>query len=338
MHKIMICIILTFLLNACEKDPLGADYVFLRHKGADLPVWVRGNLDADVFVIYLHGGPGGSSFIDIQNNFFEAIENEYAMVYYDQRASGNSIGHSNNELLTLDQFVEDLDVIVQYVQNFYSPSKIVLLGHSWGGTLGTAYLLNPEYQNAIAGWIEVDGGHNIGQSAYEYSRDYVIQVADSLIQAQIETSKWTDIKDYYEDITTWRDPDVIITHSKNVTDAGGYFYDEKNRDGLVGLNQILFSETDFLALLAQNKHVIENMDIWHYDFTNQLHEITIPKLLLWGKTDGILPLELAYEAKAQMDLEEDQFYVFQQSAHSPHYEQTTLFNQKLISFIKHYIE
>ncbi len=338
MYKIVVYIFSIVLLHSCNKEPLGSDYVFIRHKGADMPVWAKGNLDADVFIIYLHGGPGGSSFIDIHNNFFSDIEDQYAMVYYDQRASGNSIGHSDEALLTLEQFVEDLDIIVQYVQATYAPQRIVLLGHSWGGTLGTAYLLNTEYRDKIAGWIEVDGGHNLGQGAYQYSRDYVLNVADSLIERQVDTNKWEEIKAYYQDKPTWRDSDIIIQHSKNVTEAGGYFYDDANRDGLVGLNKILFSETDFLALLAQNKQVIKNMDVWHYDFTDRLGEIAIPKLVLWGIADGILPVELAYEAKDAMNLEDDQFYIFQESAHSPHYEQTALFNQKVISFIENYIE
>ncbi len=338
MHKILLHLLIITTIGSCEKEPLEDDYVFIRHKEADMPVWVRGNLKSDVFIIFLHGGPGGSSFIDIHNNFFSDIENRYAMVYYDQRASGNSIGHSDDALLTLDQFVEDLDIVVKYVQAVYNPLKIVLLGHSWGGTLGTAYLLNPNLRSKISGWIEVDGGHNLGQTAYQYSRDYVLNVADNHISRGKDTKEWKQIKGYYQGKSSWRNTDVIIQHSKNVTKAGGYFYDDANREGLVGLDQILFSETDFIALLAQNKHVIKKMDVWHYDFTSRLGEIDIPKLLLWGKADGILPVELAYEAKVSMELADEFFHVFQKSAHSPHYEETELFNQKVISFIENYIE
>ncbi len=334
MHRILLGLVLFFILSSCEKEPLGEDFVFVRHKDADMPVWARGKLESDVFIIYLHGGPGGSSFIDIRNDFFAGLEQRYGMVYYDQRASGNSIGKSDNDLLTLEQFVEDLDVIVQYTQKTYAPQSIVLMGHSWGGTLGTAYLLEPQLRAKIAGWIEVDGGHNLGIGAYEYSRDYVLEVADSLIANDEDVKKWKKIRDYYQDKITWRDPDVIIEHSKNVTDAGGYFFDEGNREGLVGLDQILFSETDFMALLSQNKHVVKNMDIWHYDFTNHLREIDIPTLLLWGISDGILPVELAYEARDAMNLDSAHFHVFEQSGHSPHYEQTNLFNEKVTTFIE----
>ncbi len=337
MHRLLLLLMLPLLSFGCEKMALESDYVFIRHKGADMPLWVRGNTDSEVFIIYLHGGPGGSSFIDIQNDFLREIEAQYAVAYYDQRASGNAIGRSDEALLTLPQFVEDLDIIVDFIQAKYNPEKTILLGHSWGGTLGTAYLLDPALQAKIDAWIEVDGGHNIGQTAYEYSRDYVLSVAERQIEQNQEIEDWTAIQAYYEGISTWRAPEVIIQHSKYVTKAGGYFFDELNREGLVGLKQILFSETDFLALLAQNKQVVQNMDIWHYDFTARLAEIQIPILILWGEHDGILPVQLAYEANDALNLAPDQFYVFQESAHSPHYEETELFNQKVLSFIADYV-
>lgn len=335
MIRKIISILVVFLCISCEKMLLGEEYLFIRHKNVDMPLWVRGNTESDVFIVYLHGGPGGSSFIDIQNNFFGKIERHFAMVYYDQRASGNSIGRSDKSLLTLDQFVEDLDVIIQYIQQKHDPSKIILMGHSWGGTLGTAYLLNDENQSKIDAWIEIDGGHNLGQNAYEYSRDYVLQYSKSqyMNAPEKEKKEWCEIIDYYDGINNWRNTDVIIQHSKNVTKVHGYFYDQKKREGLVGLEQVLFSETDFLALLSQNYNVIENMDVWHYDYTNRLNEIKIPTLLLWGLRDGILPVQLAYEAKDALQLEDDCFYVFQKSGHSPHYEQTELFNQKVLEFL-----
>ncbi len=334
MRTIIFSLVLLFFVAGCEKPHINGDFVYVSHHGADLPVWVKGNIPSGVFLIYLHGGPGGSSFIDIQNSFMAGIENHYAMVYYDQRASGNSLGHSKNEQLNLDQFIEDLDVIVEYVQTTYDPTEIMLMGHSWGGTLGTAYLLQDENQSKISAWIEVDGGHSLGQNAYEYSRDYVIQVADSLIGRNEQPEAWREIKAYYTNKSSWRNPEVVIQHSKYVTQAGGYFYDPANQEGLVGLDQILFSETDFLALLAQNKHVVQHMDVWHLDFTHRLDEIEIPTLLLWGKADGILPVQLAYEAKAAMNLPEEHFYIFQESAHSPHYEQTVLFNEKVVEFVQ----
>ena len=53
-YKILISLFLFTVLTACEEEPLGPNYVFIRYKEADMPVWVKGNLQSDVFII-LHG-------------------------------------------------------------------------------------------------------------------------------------------------------------------------------------------------------------------------------------------------------------------------------------------
>jgi pimeloyl-ACP methyl ester carboxylesterase len=327
-------IILLILINiSCSYTVPDAEKVFIRYKNADMPVWVRGNTGSGVFIIYLHGGPGGSSVIDLQNGFFQEIEENYAMIYYDQRGSGMSMGQSSDDLFTLEQFTEDLDVIVDFVDERYKPSNIILMGHSWGGTLGTAYLINTENSSRISGWIEVDGGHNLGTTAFKYSRDFVLNRAQENINTGKDTENWQDIIDFYYALESWRDPKIILEHSENVTLAGGYFFDESNREGLVGLDDILFSDTDYISLLMQNKNTILKMDVWHYDFTSQLSEINLPTLLLWGEYDGILPVKLAYEARTALGLNDENFHVFMASGHSPHYEETELFNKLVIDFI-----
>lgn len=334
---ILLSLLCLIAFQSCEQERL-SDITYIRHKGVDMPVVVQGNINSGVFILYLHGGPGGTTFLDIHNKFFAATEAEYAMVYFDQRGSGNSQGKSDESLFTLAQFVEDVDVILQYIEHAYSPTHIFLLGHSWGGTLGSAYLLEGENQSKIAGWIEVDGGHNLGQHAYELSRDFLLErVSEKLEDSTLskkEQKDWEALAAYYDHIENWREPKVIIQHSKNLNKVDGYFYKPENREGLVSLKRILFSETNFLALLAQNKNAIEEMDIWHLDLTSRLHKIQIPTLLLWGRYDGILPVDLAEEARNAMQLPDENFYIFEESSHSPHYEQTDLFNEKLLSFIQ----
>ncbi|MDC7126424.1 MAG: alpha/beta hydrolase [Spirochaetales bacterium] len=340
MRKIYIFFIIV-LCASCTGLQSDGDFVYVSYKGADMPVLVEGNKDSGIFIIYVHGGPGGSSFIDIHNKFFDSIEEQYAMVFYDQRASGNSKGQVTVDQLNLEQFIEDLDVITEYIKQTYSPTKLVLLGHSWGGTLGTAYLLDSDRRQKYDGWIEVDGGHNIGDSAFAYSKQFVLDKVNEELSGDLGSSKrrsWESIKTFYDGLTSWRDSDIIISHSKYVRTAGGYFYNSDNSDGLVPVSDVLFSETNYIALLAQNEFVVRNMDIWFYNFTDQLSEIDIPTYIAWGRHDGILPVQLGEEAIASFGLTEDDYYIFEESAHSPHYEQTALFNEKIINFIKNNIE
>jgi hypothetical protein len=54
----------SLLFTACKKEndlTKSGEMLFLKHKGASMPVLVRGNFDSDVIVIIVHGGAGGSS-------------------------------------------------------------------------------------------------------------------------------------------------------------------------------------------------------------------------------------------------------------------------------------
>ena len=57
---------------------------------------------------------------------FNELESSYATVFWDQRASGSSQGNSQNSLLTLPQFVEDLDKLVDLISHKYNQPKIFL--------------------------------------------------------------------------------------------------------------------------------------------------------------------------------------------------------------------
>ena len=52
----------SMLFVSCSKDTTDEfEHFFFRTDGADLSVEVNGNVDSKVFVVYLHGGPGGGS-------------------------------------------------------------------------------------------------------------------------------------------------------------------------------------------------------------------------------------------------------------------------------------
>ncbi|TAE62119.1 MAG: alpha/beta hydrolase, partial [Bacteroidetes bacterium] len=62
-----------------------ADEYYIRHKGADLPVWVRGNRNSKSFIVFVHGGPGGSSLRDALGRSLRDVSDAHPIVFFDQR-------------------------------------------------------------------------------------------------------------------------------------------------------------------------------------------------------------------------------------------------------------
>ncbi len=57
--------------------------------------------------------------------------------------------------------MEDTHYVVEALKLRYQDKKLFILGHSWGGALGSAYLSTENYQSDISGFICMNSGHNL---------------------------------------------------------------------------------------------------------------------------------------------------------------------------------
>ena len=97
------------------------DFFYLRNDGADMPVYVEGNLSSNTFIVVLHGGPGGDAhaYNSAISAFSDRMESNFVMVYYDQRGSGTSMGRYKNSILTVEQHAEDLNFLINLLLDKY---------------------------------------------------------------------------------------------------------------------------------------------------------------------------------------------------------------------------
>jgi len=97
--------------------------------------------DSNEVVIALHGGPGNDYRYILP---LKGLEDEYFVVFYDQRGTGLS-ARVQSEEHTLDVMLSDLDQIIDY---YAKGRKVNLIGHSWGAMLASGYISNyPEKVN-----------------------------------------------------------------------------------------------------------------------------------------------------------------------------------------------
>lgn len=125
----------------------------------------------DPMVVVLHGGPG----IDYRYllNCKALANHGYYVVFYDQRGSGLSKRESKSSY-SLQIMLDDLSGVIDYYRSS-ADQKIILLGHSWGAMLATAYI--NQYPNAIDGTILAEPGGFVWNDIKEYmnrAQDYGI--------------------------------------------------------------------------------------------------------------------------------------------------------------------
>jgi len=129
-------LILTFfysLIMSCSSSSISPIEGFIDVKGGK--VWYRINGGGTKpALLLLHGGPGSSSY-GLEN--LKELSKDRPIIFIDQLGCGRSTRITDTSLMTIENYVEQLEQIrtALKLENFY------LYGHSWGTMLGIDYYI-----------------------------------------------------------------------------------------------------------------------------------------------------------------------------------------------------
>lgn len=129
-----------------------AEIKYLRVGGLDQWVMICGEGLTNPPLILLHGGPGLSE-MRFFRHFNAPLERRFTVVYWDQRGAGKSFNRKiPKSSMTVEQFIADLDELVDAVCKRVGKKKVAIFGHSWGSALGVLYAARfPEKVAAYVG-------------------------------------------------------------------------------------------------------------------------------------------------------------------------------------------
>lgn len=332
-----IIIISMIILNTCTHS-LGEmkPTFYFTIKDATMPVVVRGNVSSHVLILFLHGGPGGSAIKKIGLTAFNQLEESYGVVYWDQRGTASSRGN-NKRPLTLNQFVDDLDFLIDCLKIKYPYAQIFLMGHSWGGGLGTAYLLDPKRQSKLTGWIDVAGAHN-NPKGDSLSMVSVKKHAVNMIAKSRNTNYWKRALKWYE-----RNPDFTsdqLRHYVFVRKARGYTfrYPPHAHNPEYTFSDLFKTPGQCIRFYIHFQRTLSRFIISDINLDTSMVSIKLPTLIIWGEKDGVIPVEMACEAYESLGTAKNDKYIvtFENTAHTVFYEQPERFTLAVKNFINKY--
>lgn len=344
-------LVINMLLFSCEKFETSSEadtFFYVKNKGTELPVWVKGNTASGKFVIYINGGPGATS-IDVARadmfNWSEDLESNFAMVYYDQRGCGNAQGNNDVKNLTVKQYVDDLDKIISVLRARYNQPQVYLLGASFGGFIGANYLLTDTLQKKISGWISVDGAYNFDfDLSWQYRRTFLINLAKEELAKGNKTEHWTKALEW-----TNQNAEISTREQKNewrsyIGWPGEIIIPEELAS--LSLRQYMgigffSSYNPFPAYLSSNLELVNdrlNEDAEGTNLITAVSDITIPSLLLWGRYDDLIVPEEGLDVfKNFGTVESDKFYtILPNSSHEPYISDPENFSRVVIDFVNKY--
>lgn len=151
-----------------------AEIGYRRLGGVDQWVMIRGQSVANPPLILLHGGPGLSETAFFR--YFNApLEQSFTAVYWDQRGAGKSFDPTiPRSSMTVDQFISDLDELVDAVFERLGKNRVVIFGHSWGSALGVLYAAR--FPDKVAAYV---GSGQIGDWPAAESSSYAFALCEA---------------------------------------------------------------------------------------------------------------------------------------------------------------
>jgi pimeloyl-ACP methyl ester carboxylesterase len=151
-----------------------ADIDYFRLAGLDQWVMIRGESLANPPLILLHGGPGFSE-MRFFRHFNAPLEKSFTVVYWDQRGAGKSFDRKiPRSSMTVEQFIADLDELVEAVCKRVGKNKVAIFGHSWGSALGPLYAAR--FPEKVAAYV---GSGQIGDWPAGESSSYAFALAEA---------------------------------------------------------------------------------------------------------------------------------------------------------------
>lgn len=128
--------------------------------GADLFIELRAADSTKPLVLFLHGGPGNhlTGLLPFMAYPGPLLERSFTMAYLYERGVGKS-GPAPVSSQTVAQHVRDVDHVVDYLLRRFRARGIAIIGHSWGGLLGTRYVL--DHGDKVFALVQVTGPFNL---------------------------------------------------------------------------------------------------------------------------------------------------------------------------------
>lgn len=248
-----------------------------------------GNPNAEVKVIFLHGGPGGQ-FKDRYKSAFNPKTQH--VIFFDQRGGGRSLPYGSIEDNTTSELIADISKIA----DVFNMDKFILHGSSWGSTLALAYTIaEPERVQALviggiftgskteSGWIE-EGGF----------KPFFPDVWDAYLDRTPVEHRNNPSKYHF---------DKVINGTAEERKLSGYAYDCME-SGVIQLDdrQVVddFEEYDPSGIRIEMHYIANGCFLPDRHIMDNAHKIKVPVYIVQGRYDMVCPPHTAYELSSKI--------------------------------------
>ena len=336
LFAILTCILLVYSPGNIEQylDDTGkpipgsiSEKTFIKIGGVKQGMFIRSRNINNPILLYVHGGPAFPNYFLI-DKFNPRLEDYFTVCYWEQRGGGLSYtSEVTLESMNFNQLASDAIDVTNYLRKRFGKGKIYIMAHSGGTPIALlAVSREPELFYAYIGMAQITNQAESEKIAYKYMLEQYM--ADENQKSINELKKYhvlesdSNIVSYYKSVI--RDQSMhelgIGTMHKMKSVFHDIFIPVWTCKAYTLKEKINIWKSKFLFIPKTN--LINEM--LETDFTSKVPKLDIPVYFLSGKFDLTVNINLskAYLTKLHAPLKG--FYTFNNSAHSPLFEEPEL--------------
>lgn len=294
-----------------------SEKVFVEINGVEQGMFIQGKDSTKPVLLYLHGGIPDYY---LTKKYPTGLEELFTVVWWDQRWAGISYNaNAKNEPVTLPQLISDTKEVTHYLQKRFGKEKIYLMGRSGGSFIGMHVAAQaPELFHAYIGVGQMSNQFESEKMAYEYMLKKYKEAGNKKMLQKLEATPITDVIPHT--YLALRDEamhsiGIGTTREMNSIITGVFLPSLTCRDYTLG-EKINF----WRAKASAGVH-----PLWHTIITTDLSEeiprLDIPVYFFHGTYDYTVSYTLAKEYFEKLKAPVKGFYTFNESAHSPMFEE-----------------
>ncbi len=237
-----------------------------------------------------------------------------------------------DEPMTIEQQVEDMHDVVDYLRNRFGKEKIFFVGHSWGSILGVCYLLKyPETIRAYVGMGQFINGPENEKISYDFTVRYAKEHNDAKALRDLEAIGEPVGGSYSGGI------DALMVQRNYMTKFGGGSY--KHRENIIRSVLVPFITSgeyrlvpDLYRYAKGTFHCLEKLwpEVVSLQFDRDVKKLDVPVYLFQGDHDWNTPTELVKTWFDALEAPYKEYVPFSESAHSPIKEEPELWGRTLV--------
>lgn len=296
-----------------------SEKIFVTINGAKQGMFIQSIDSTKPVLLYLHGGIPDYF---LSKKYPTGLETIFTVVWWDQRGAGISFDATTpNESISLQQLISDTKEVTNYLRKRFGQEKIYLMGRSGGSFIGMHVAAQaPELYHAYIGVGQMSNQLESERSAYRFMVEQYNELDDKKMLRRLMSSPFV-----FPDSV----PDGYLSVRDEAMHRIGIGTTRSMRSIITGI---------FLpSLTCRDYTVVEKVNLWRAkaragvhplwksilatDLATQVPELKIPVYFFHGIYDYTVSYPLAKEYFEKLKAPVKGFYTFNESAHSPMFEE-----------------